>query len=66
MFFGQVAICKDVMQAVEGADGLVLVTDWECFRTIDMPRGEFAACLRKKGHGAMFARTPFLCTNLPF
>jgi len=30
------------MQAVEGADGLVVVTDWDCFRSIDMSRGEFA------------------------
>eukprot|EP00802_Teleaulax_amphioxeia_P005699 Tamp_05703.p1 GENE.Tamp_05703~~Tamp_05703.p1 ORF type:complete len:483 (+),score=141.99 Tamp_05703:63-1511(+) len=32
----QVTICKNAMEAVEGADAMVLVTDWECFGTLDM------------------------------
>jgi len=32
-------MCKSAMEAVEGAHALVLVTDWECFRSLDMPQG---------------------------
>ena len=32
----QVTICKSAMEALEGADAMVLVTDWECFSTLDM------------------------------
>mmetsp|Transcript_45156 Transcript_45156/g.66218 ORF Transcript_45156/g.66218 Transcript_45156/m.66218 type:complete len:483 (+) Transcript_45156:78-1526(+) len=34
----QVTMCKSAMEAVEGAHALVLVTDWECFRSLDMPQ----------------------------
>ena len=37
----QVTICKNAMEAVEGADAMVLVTDWECFGTLDMQHGVY-------------------------
>ena len=32
----QVTVCQNVDQAVEGADAIVLMTDWDSFRTLDM------------------------------
>ena len=39
--FLQVTMCKSAIEAAEGADAIVLVTDWECFSTLDMQHGGY-------------------------
>lgn len=33
-----IALCKDAYEAVEGADAMVIVTEWNEFRMLDLPR----------------------------
>jgi UDPglucose 6-dehydrogenase len=33
-----ITLCDDAYQAMEGADGLVLVTEWNAFRNLDLDR----------------------------
>jgi len=35
---GEVTYCEDAYACAEGADALVIVTEWEQFRALDLPR----------------------------
>jgi UDPglucose 6-dehydrogenase len=38
LYLHDVALCQDAYQAAEGADALVMVTEWNEFKHLDLPR----------------------------
>ena len=71
--------CKDAYDAAQGADALVLMTEWNQFRTFDLPKIKAALrqplfltpkCLRTRPDGrhwfpSHFSRTPHECPSRP-
>ena len=43
--YSKIELCKDAYDALDGADGVVILTEWNEFRALDLARVK--ACLRR-------------------